>query len=275
MRARAIHRVVASAFSGRGFTLIELLVVIAIIALLIGILLPSLSGARAAGRGVVCLSNQRQIGVALMMYAADQKEYIPRESGDSERVPGRPTQPKNPQWPQVLRPYVDVQAAEKDEMVLPTGYREHFSLAPYYKDPSRKVDTHQIHYVVNGFSFSAPGVMNDIAKKATKLGRYPRPSECVWMSCFAEDPASVHSSAWYRQTDTNTNVAQHYDLHEQSNLDNSIPNNPIYIQRIAPKRHGMGANALFLDGHGQFEKAATLVTLSRWEDGDYRPNGEP
>lgn len=264
----------ASRFRG-AFTLIELLLVIAVIALLISILMPALGKAREAGRTVVCLSNQRQIGVSLMMYAAAQKEYIPRESGDSERWPGHPTQPRNPQWPQVLRPYIDPEAEGKDAMILPGGWREHFTMAPYYKDPSRKKDRHEIHYVVNGFSFRAPGVMNEIAKKATQLSRYPRPDDCIWMSCFADDPSSVHSNAWYRADQTNTQVAQHYDLHELSNLDGSIPNNPIYIQRISPKRHWNGANALFLDGHARLERADVLITLSRWDDGDYRPNGVP
>ncbi len=60
----------------RAFTLVELLVVIGIIALLVGILMPALSAARAQSRAVACLSNVRQISVAAQMYAQENKYYV-------------------------------------------------------------------------------------------------------------------------------------------------------------------------------------------------------
>lgn len=68
--------------STRAFTLIELLVVIAIIAILAALLLPALSAAKQRAWTTSCLSNLRQVGLGMRMFADDNRELYP-ESGDN------------------------------------------------------------------------------------------------------------------------------------------------------------------------------------------------
>ena len=86
----------------RGFTLIELLVVIAIIAILAAILFPVFAQAREKARGAACLSNVKQLGLALQMYAQDYDETLPNNAQDTDKFLA-PNAPAN--WAKGLQAY--------------------------------------------------------------------------------------------------------------------------------------------------------------------------
>jgi prepilin-type N-terminal cleavage/methylation domain-containing protein len=95
----------------RGFTLIELLVVIAIIAILAAILFPVFARAREQARRTSCLSNMKQIGLALHMYAQDYEETFPVRYGGSDPADFENGYQRN--WKNMLMPYIKSKAVYK------------------------------------------------------------------------------------------------------------------------------------------------------------------
>lgn len=95
-----------------GFTLIELLVVIAIIAILAAILFPVFSQARAKARQAACLSNTKQLGMALSIYVGDYDEtnVLNGYLGGG------------PQWPDLLQPYI-----KNDQILVCPGSANKFN----------------------------------------------------------------------------------------------------------------------------------------------------
>lgn len=71
------HRHFTPGKGGLAFTLVEMLVVIAIIGILAALIFPALGRAREAAKGVACLSNLRQVGVALQLYVQDNNNRLP------------------------------------------------------------------------------------------------------------------------------------------------------------------------------------------------------
>jgi prepilin-type N-terminal cleavage/methylation domain-containing protein/prepilin-type processing-associated H-X9-DG protein len=111
----------------RGFTLIELLVVIAIIAVLAAILFPVFSQAKAAAKKTACLSNQRQLGMALTMYIGDHDDRLFFFAHDLDPSRVRPALPfgatRENRWWNQIQPY----SKSLDMLVSPSdaGRRPH------------------------------------------------------------------------------------------------------------------------------------------------------
>src|SRR3954469_12724573 len=92
--------------SRRAFTLVELLVVIGVIGILLGLLMPALTRARAQANSVRCKSNLRTLGQMLVIYENDNKGYL-YPVGPNSAFTGKPTTlgtnvPPHERWPMKL-----------------------------------------------------------------------------------------------------------------------------------------------------------------------------
>ncbi len=168
-----------------GFTLIELLVVITIITLLVSILMPGLANAKLQAKRVVSANNMRQIGIALEMYAADNRGYFPETSHGA-------VDPEAKSWVFTLSKYI----ADVDEVRICPA------------DPKRqeRLENKVSSYVLN--EYIAVGNTDPfgrmVGKSYRNKDRLKRPTETITTFIGANDlSASItsdhtHSRLWFQ-----------------------------------------------------------------------------
>jgi prepilin-type N-terminal cleavage/methylation domain-containing protein len=171
---------------GRAFTLIELLVVVSIVALVAGLLVPSLSHARGTARQAACLSNQRQLVTAWTLYAQDHKGFampLADENGAGEIVYW---------WGQInmsgsgavvehargaIAPYLDGTLAERSVFECPAQPWGTYRAQPAGLSPAQPTST----YGYNGYGLcppATPGWNQQIGTQRWKtVADVERPSE--------------------------------------------------------------------------------------------------
>ena len=152
----------------RAFTLVELLIVIGIIALLIALLLPSVSGTRAHALRIKCSANLRTLGHVVHQYANENKGWIPRDYswGNKEHRFWADLFARMMNYPMPPAPVGGAGSAAYDLTLLPF-----FARLEMYQCPTFPDDRQSLDFVLNGWDISKPGGATGSFLKITSLRR--------------------------------------------------------------------------------------------------------
>lgn len=254
---------------GGGFTLIELLVVIAIIAILAAMLLPALSRAKAKAQAIHCLNNLKQQGLALTMYVSETGQYpgsVQEARGDPPLLNGKVC------WPPRMLPFAGnnhniFNCPAENHRYFWTNNTAANPPFPYNLIPG--IPCTGFTYGWNDWGVGEVG-RND-GGKTLGLGSHLGTGDFGLRPIKESDirvPADMFAITDSRSDFNWDSVTDPSDPGTFANPGSEWPS----------RRHNLGSNALFVDGHVEFWRqmrlvAATEEVRSKWNN-DHKPHRE-
>jgi prepilin-type N-terminal cleavage/methylation domain-containing protein/prepilin-type processing-associated H-X9-DG protein len=199
-----MRRQIRGRCAGRAFTLIELLVVIAIIAILAAMLLPALSRAKASAVQTKCLSNLKQIDLAMLQYCADSRDTTPGHSTAPVGDPFDEVGSGGIWWwyRELVNPYVGIKQSSSNDFVfqcpMDRGWK---GVSTYWVNPLytyTNLDWGSYNY--NGIDNQEPSTNNLLSIKLATV-RHPARTwlMCEW--CF------TWAYSWHNSLTGNANIS--------------------------------------------------------------------
>jgi len=252
-----------------------MLVVVAIISVLTALLLPALHKVRDQSRTLAGLSNQRQIGIGLYLYAADSNDFLPpgyfSKGSDSTN------------WAMAITPYCGGQGNSTNTVKHP--------MPAIFKDPNACVDGGELHYASNPILIPdmsrASSYGKDRYLRQFKLGQVRPPSEVILIFDTAQrggDNWSAQPVAWQMNAgivfqDTSFFPRAAYlkkykndspiVYNEAFNYDSPTGGFPPGAYIRFRQRGGLGINCLFADGHAETIMKGKITNLMIRTDSNY------
>ena len=234
-----------------GFTLIELLVVIAIIAILAAILFPVFAKAREKARQIACLSNEKQIGLALMQYTQDFDEMLPQASFPPAGVSVNAA--NVPKWMDVIYTYVKTTQA----FDCPDNIANSLEFVPCTVGAAGTCTNRAGYrfgtYGINAANYRGQTYSSPIVPTHPPVGQplaaLAAPANTVFLS------EVVYADSGYNSC----NIAWDSDPFNPVVTTTSPPNLLSRGVNIAPLIHTGGTNVMWCDGHAKWMRGGDLV----------------
>jgi prepilin-type N-terminal cleavage/methylation domain-containing protein/prepilin-type processing-associated H-X9-DG protein len=206
-----------------GFTLIELLVVIAIIAILAAILFPVFAQARAKARQMTCLSNMRQLGIGLDMYAQDYDERLFFFGHDVDLSRSNPAAPllaaRDNRWWNQIFPYTKAPAG----LIVCPGDS---GRVPHSSENGR-----------DGKPLVPRSYVANRAAESLLLAQVDNPAEIIVVT----EKGDPFDDSWFEPPK---------NLYNKDGYDQPV---------LALTRHNGGVNCMFFDGHAKWMSKGALT----------------